>query len=118
MSYKAIGLTKYKNTVVGSGQCVAFVKVCAKAPATSFWKGGVKVKGNSIGKGTAIATFVDGKYLNNSSGNHAAILIEETDIGLQVWDQWIGQPVHIRTIRFKGGGGSPSNDGDAFSVIE
>lgn len=37
---------------------------------------------------------------------------------MTVWDQWKGQPVHQRSIRFRGGQGSASNDGDAYSVIE
>jgi hypothetical protein len=39
-----------------------------------------------------------------------------------VYDQWLGQPVHKRLIRFEGGRGSgkgsKSNDGKRFAVIE
>ena len=69
--------------------------------------------------GTAIATFnKSGKYASLPTGNHAAIYVSQDDKGLVVYDQWKGQPVHKRTIRFKNGVGSVSNDGDAFSVIE
>ena len=42
--------------------------------------------------------------------------------GIWVYDQWQGQPVHKRLIRFEGGSGakwgSKSNDGGRFAVIE
>ena len=70
-------------------------------------------------KGTAIATFVNGKYPNQPTGNHAAIYVSQDGGGLWVYDQWAAQGmVKKRYIRFKGGVGSASNDGDAFSVIE
>ena len=37
--------------------------------------------------------------------------------GIWVWDQWAGQPVQRRYIRFENGVGRPGNDGDAYSVI-
>lgn len=108
----------YKGLVVGNGQCVRFPQKCAGAPVTSSWKQGVKVKGNVVAKGTAIGTFVDGKYPNAAHGNHAAIYIEQDAAGIWVWDQWTGQAVHKRLIRFKTDKASPSNNGNAFSVIE
>jgi hypothetical protein len=45
--------------------------------------------------------------------------LDERDIS--VYDQWKGQPVHKRLIRFEGGSGSArgskSNDGKRFAVI-
>jgi hypothetical protein len=79
------------------------------------------VKGDlTIQKGTAIATFdATGKYPNKSTGNHAAIYISQDVVGILVYDQWVAQgAVKERRIRFKNGVGSPSNDGDAFSVID
>jgi len=108
----------YGGKEVGDGQCVAFVQMAAGAPRTSDWKQGKKVRGNEIPLGTAIATFKDGKYSNNATGNHAAIYDGQDKEGIWVWDQWKGQPVHRRHIKFRGGKGSSSNDGDAFSVIE
>ena len=91
--------------------------------------------------GTAIATFPNGKYYG-----HAAIYVSQNEQGIQVlsleclglhclqecnhtelisvlvcntmqvWDQWVGQPVHQRTIRWKGTG-KISNNGDAYHVI-
>jgi hypothetical protein len=111
----------YDGKKIGSGECVAFVQTAALAPNTSTWKKGVAVKGNmNLIKGTAIATFdSNGKYANLKTGNHAAIYVSQDSIGIWVYDQWRTQgAVRKRQIRFKGGVGRPSNDGDAFSVIE
>jgi hypothetical protein len=81
------------------------------------------VRGNpDVAPGTAIATFeADGTY-TSQSGNHAAIYINQNKAGLWVYDQWRGQPVHYRLIRFRNGSGagkgSKSNNGDLYAVIE
>lgn len=120
MSWEANDPEAYVGQSVANGQCVRYVQVCAKCPHTSQWMPGVKVRGNEVEFGTAIATFdPDGHYGNNTNGSsHAAILIEETDAGLLVFDQWTGHPVSERTIRFRGGVGKKVNDGDQFYVIE
>jgi hypothetical protein len=114
---------KYEGKSVGDGQCVAFVKEASGAPQTSRWKEGERVRGAAgILTGTAIATFINGRYPSHRHGNHAAIYVEQNADGLVVWDQWVHDhqkhPVSKRLISFKGGVGSPSDDGDAFSVIE
>lgn len=109
---------------VGSGHCVPLVQTYAKVPHTSMWKEGAAVRGNTtLAKGTAIATFVNGRYPNNASGNHAAFYISQDDIGITVVDQYRGSGgIRRRVLRFKGKNGDrfndPSNNGDAFSVIE
>jgi hypothetical protein len=119
MSYKAVNPQNQAGNVIGNGQCVAFVRAVSSAPATGGWTEGVKVRGSGIAENTCIATFQDGKYGNHTDGrSHAAVLIAEVTAGLNVWDQWTGQPVHKRVIRFKGGVGPANNDGDAYSVIE
>lgn len=125
MPYIATDIEHRKSsTLVGTGQCVALVQAWAGAPTTGIWQEGIKVKGNDalIAKGTAIATFVDGSYASNPTGNHAAIYLGQDQFGIRVIDQWTNSrgahPPQERTIRFRGGEGSPSNDGDAFSVIE
>lgn len=118
MSFIAPDPESYAGQVVDDGQCVAFIKEASGAPQTSLWKEGIKVRGATIPTGAAIATFIDGIYPSHAHGNHAAIYIEQNSDGLVVWDQWTGQPVHQRTIHFRAGVGEPSNDGDAFSVIE
>ena len=122
MPYVAPHPESYKGKVVGDGQCVAFVKASSDAPQTAQWHRGSKAKGSAeIEKGTAVATFdSNGHYTNSTDGtSHAAIYVGQDVIGLQVWDQWLGQPIHERTIRFRNGapGTKPVNDGDAFYII-
>ena len=113
----------FEGSVVGAGHCVDFVKAAAGVPRTAAWQEGAEVHGNPhIARGTAIATFEsDGSY-TSESGNHAAIYLYQDDRGIWVYDQWQGQPVHKRLIRFEGGSGgkwgSKSNDGRRFAVIE
>jgi hypothetical protein len=86
------------------------------------WGEGKKVtKGDTtILPGTPIATFVDGKYpQTGSTGKHAAIYLGQDGTGIQVLDQWRAQgEVKQRTIRWDSKSSSPSNDGNAFSVVE
>jgi hypothetical protein len=113
----------FEGQVIGAGYCVDFVKAAAGVPLTATWQEGAEVRGNpDVARGTAIATFdSDGNY-TSESGNHAAIYLHQDDRGIWVYDQWRGQPVHKRLIRFEGGSGaksdSKSNDGRLFAVIE
>lgn len=118
MSFTFSNPEDYEGQAVGNGQCVAFVRESSGAPPSSSWTEGVKARGANVAVGTIIATFVDGVYPNNASGNHAAVYVSQDAHGLTVWDQWTGQPVHKRVIQFRGGQGSMSNDGDSFSVVE
>lgn len=119
MVYLCSNPISYVDKMSGNGHCVAFVQEAAKAPHTSMWKEGVKVRNATIARGTAIATFVGGKYLNQPTGNHAAIYDCQDASGIWVYDQWVKQgKVARRLLRFRGGIGSASNDGDRFSVIE
>jgi hypothetical protein len=120
MPYVCKSPESYSGKRVGNGQCAIFVQEAAGAPNTQLWKAGDKVKGTrAISRGTAIATFdTDGKYPSNKTGNHAAIYMSQDSHGIWVYDQGRSQGrVEKRQIRFKGGQGSPSNDGDAFSII-
>jgi hypothetical protein len=112
---------------VGGGACARLVQVYGNAPQTSAWKEGAVVKGHkTISKGTAIATFVNGVYPNKSTGNHAALYVSQDANGITVMDQWKGESkpnISSRVLRFKGKKTDgtyvdPSNNGDAFSVIE
>jgi hypothetical protein len=113
----------FEGRVIGAGYCVDFVKAAAGLPRTTAWREGAEVRGNPhIAPGTAIATFEsDGSY-TSETGNHAAIYLYQDDHGIWVYDQWQGQPVHKRLIRFEGGSdgkwGRKSNDGRRFAVIE
>jgi hypothetical protein len=120
MSYIASNPESYADKKVANGQCVRFVQEAAGARNTSHWKQGIQVKGGmDLKKGTAIATFVDGKYANKPSGNHAAIYLSQDSNGLWVYDQWEKQgKVKKRIIRFHTGPWDVVNDGNAYYVIE
>lgn len=113
--------------MVGTHQCVALFQKYAGAPATLAWRKGDEVVGTSrIKIGTAIATFVDGKYPNRRHGNHAALYMGPAIGGIYIMDQWVGKEGGTVTKRYvkslgrdKGGSFTrPSNNADAFSVIE
>lgn len=110
---------------VGNKQCVTLVKHYAGARAASLWREGLAVKGNmTLKPGTAIATFVEGKYQSNATGNHAAFYVSQNANGIIVVDQWSRSgTIQKRLLTFKGRAEKgrfidPSNNGDAFSVIE
>ena len=83
-------------------------------------------QGDKIKTGTAVATFVDGRYPRTKHNKHAALYIYQDSAGVWVMDQWeddISKPtISKRHMRFKGTGDDgkyldPSNNGDALSVI-
>lgn len=114
-------LELYAGLVVNNGHCVRYLQVAASVPHTSTWFRGQKVREASIFiPGACIATFdADGTYGNHEDGSsHAAFLLARTPDGLEVSDQWQGQPVHTRLIRFKGGEGLACDDGDAYHFID
>lgn len=104
------------------GQCVSLVKKFTHAVPTSQWKEGARVKGNyALRIGTAIATFINGRYPSYATGNHAAFYCGQDASGIWVVDQSSQfQKIRKRKIFFKGnvGGIRRVNDGDAYSVIE
>ena len=120
MAYCCEDTAPFLGKTIGTGHCVDLVKKAAKAPATVAWKEGAVVKGNALlAKGTAIATFQDGKYNNRQNGDsHAALYLRQDNQAIYVVDQWLGQPVHQRPIWFRNGKSTPNNDGDAYAVIE
>jgi hypothetical protein len=113
---------------VGTKQCVVLLQQYAKLPSTQLWTEGVVVVDSlSIPKGTAIATFTAGKYASHATGNHAAFYLSQDACGIWVMDQWandVTKPtVSKRYIRKKGKDRKgnfidPSNNADAYSVIE
>ncbi|MEJ8810691.1 BPSL0067 family protein [Variovorax ureilyticus] len=113
--------------LVGTHQCVVLLQHYAKVPHTSSWTEGRKVHGNaSIAKGTAIATFVNGKYPNRSTGDHAAFYLSQNAGGIWVVDQWkhtTKLKVQRRYLKSLGKNKDgtfvdPSNNADALSIIE
>lgn len=125
-SYVDVETIPDSNTsLVSTGSCASLVMHYTRVGRSSNWKEGDLVKGNTtIKKGTAIATFVDGKYPNKEHGNHAALYVSQDSTGITVIDQWESLPKpHERKLKFlgknkNGGYEDPSNNGDAFSIIE
>ena len=116
------------HDLVGTHQCVALVQTFTEAPRTSKWKQGISVRGKLLlAKGTAIATFEDGVYKSRPHGNHAALYLSQDQGGIWVVDQW-NDPLKRPTVkkhylRFQGTAKdgkwkNPSDNGDAYSVIE
>jgi hypothetical protein len=111
------GWNKNKGECATGVQYV-FYKAGSPLGLTATWKQGVKVRGNKIPPGTAIASFRDGKFAQD----HAAILIRETKQGLEVWDQynsghdgnpkkWGKRVLYFRKDKDR------SNNGNMFYVI-
>jgi hypothetical protein len=120
VSWKVSDPLRYVGRTFANGHCVRFVQIVGDMPHTSMWRRGQKVRGGGVSRGTVVATFgEDGRYENRIDGHsHAAILLDQGMLGLNVVDQWQGHPVAERMIRFKGGEGKPVNDGDMFYVVE
>ena len=115
------------SELVGDHQCVALVQYYAKAPLTGRWRQGAVVLGaRSLAKGTAIATFVAGKYESRRTGNHAALYVSQDAHGIWVVDQWKSAKklrvekryIHSKGVKKNGQPIDPSNNADAFFVIE
>ncbi|WP_185969770.1 MULTISPECIES: BPSL0067 family protein [Rhizobium] len=108
----------------GNTECVEFVRQATGAPQTASWHPGRRVMecgSDEIARGTAIATFADGKYnVTDDLGQHAAIYLSHSEAGIEVLDQWNKQgEVRQRTIRT---GQSVtrrrSNRAECFYIIE
>jgi hypothetical protein len=106
-------------------ECVALVRNLTGAPQHLQWTEGAKVREalkspQGIATGTAIATFVNGRYLSLPHGNHAALFVRATPDGREIviFDQWRDHLPQQRTIYFdRPGHHSASNRAEAFSII-
>jgi hypothetical protein len=116
-----------ESELVGTHQCVALVQHYAKVPVSSAWRQGEHVvEASTLKKGTAIATFVNGRYLSRDHGNHAAFFLRYGPNGIWIMDQWKNEKkstVSSRYIPRRGKTKSgaylrPSDNADAFYVIE
>lgn len=119
---------------MGTNDCVALVQFYARAPNHRQWKAGEPVLDNpAMRPGTAIATFVKGRYPNNATGQHAALFLRHGPKGDGFWvmDQWKDKPgqrprsIEARYIRSQhraqnkdGTWYWASDNADAFSIIE
>jgi hypothetical protein len=116
-------------------QCVFLVKKYSDCGSASAWKQGQLVSEavascsanaqEGMERGTAIATFKDGKYPNHSAGNHACFFIEAQDdgSGFVVLEQHVKpfpDKIQMRLIKYKGkpkDGQVEADNGDCYSVI-
>lgn len=111
---------RYLGTVVGDGHCVPYVQRVSDVPHTSLWRRGASVNDFEPPPTNAIVATFDahGRYANALDGSsHAAVFLYRHETGIEVLDQWLGQPVHRRTIRFRQGQGHAANDADRFFVV-
>ena len=109
-----------------SRECVALVKhFLPEVGRAANWRQGTKINGYNdppLEPGTAIATFHNGKYQNNATGNHAAIFLkydeEDGKKGIRVLEQYNTHTPKERLIPFDSlVSQSPSNHASSYSVI-
>ncbi len=109
----------------GSHECVALVKHAVPGIGSAKdWKEGEKIKGPDdppLAPGTAIATFKDGKYQNNNTGNHAAIVIgpgeQNGKKGYWVLDQHKNKEAGRMFFAFESNSKNPTSRMENYSVI-
>lgn len=112
---------------VGDKECVALIRHYTNAPAAATWRAGEKVFGNkNLAPGTAIATFVNGRWPGLPRGNHSAFYLSQVPNGIYVIDQWPAKEKQFISKRFiyakkvyaDGTYETPSDNAAAFSVIK
>src|SRR5271166_5284056 len=96
----ATGYAGMLGQSVGTGECVALAQATSDIGYTSTWSPGAQVEGDAdIAVGTVIATFgSDGTYTNTYGQSHTAIYLGQSDQGIFVEDQWLGQAAGTRWI--------------------
>src|SRR4051794_36437831 len=78
-----------KEDKVGDKECVALVRHYTQLGWTGSWRQGEPVVGNKkIIEGTAIATFVNGKWPGLATGNHSGFYLGQVSNGIYIMDQW------------------------------
>ena len=60
----------------------------------------------------------DGHHLLGWLCHGPALSVVLAGNGIVVYDQWVGHPVSIRTLKYKSGSTDYSNDGDLFYTIQ
>ncbi|MGB6177498.1 MAG: BPSL0067 family protein [Methylocella sp.] len=108
-------------------ECVSLVReVIPKFPHSSQWQEGDPVTPENAGTippGTAVATFVNGRYGNAASGNHAAICLgphvddDGSTDGIVVVDQSEYFPARAHTLPFDEPASGRGYRAGQFSVI-
>jgi hypothetical protein len=125
----------------GDGNCALMVQHFAQLPRHDHWRQGAHVvEQANIWPGTAIATFENGRYPNNPHNNHVAFFFkfgrrnpDGTWASIFIVEQFKGNGglpgsgvIQLREIPAKGKVDpkygdrwkDPSNNADAFSIIE
>lgn len=127
MPYVFTGLKEIEDMpVVGEGDCVTLIKEKVpglKGAHTSNWCAGAKVVGSQgIARGTAIATFENGRYPARPQKKHAAIFLAHAGKSIWVLDQWKSPSKRLVQKRLiqpgRPGVDDPSNSAETFFVIE
>jgi len=112
---------------VGDHECVALIRHYTNAPAAASWREGEKVLGNkSLPPGTAIATFVKGRWPGLPKGNHSAFYLGQVSNGIYIIDQWPAASkkfiskrfIYVKKVHPDGTYEDPSDNAAAFSVIK
>ena len=106
-----------ERAVAGDGGCVALIRASVpglRGAASSGWRQGAAVLGEQrIARGTAIASFENGRYVNRARLDRAAIFLAYAGAGIWVLEQRaddVGATVQRRLI--------PSQIAATLSVIE
>lgn len=116
---------------VGDKECVALIKILVPGLmgiGTINWKAGAHVKSTpNLTRGTAIATFVNGRYPQGPSPKHACIFLSHSGVGIWVLDQYtnsrtiIKRRIDVPRNSVQSPDGSwprANNNAQAFYVIE
>ncbi len=117
--------------VKGDGQCVALVQKLTNVGHTSTWSPGLRVIDSMhLPVGCVIATFVNGRWPNKKTGNHACFFLSYGPISqttgkptyIEVMDQWVDRrEIKSRPIRSHGQSElqfvSDSDNADMFYVV-
>ncbi|MEJ7806721.1 MAG: BPSL0067 family protein [Telluria sp.] len=115
--------------LAGDGDAASLIRSTVpglRGTASSGWRQGAPVVGaQRIARGTAIATFEDGRYANRSGVDHAAIFLEYAGAGIWVLEQGDGDDggavqrfIPTGEAGHDGSLAEPSKAAAAFSVIE
>ncbi|HEU5436788.1 MAG TPA: BPSL0067 family protein, partial [Telluria sp.] len=119
------------DPIVGKGECVDLIKQFVPGligVTTQAWREGANVMASpQLQRGTAIATFFDGKFPHKDTGQHAAMFLAHSGAGFWVIEQHKKSKTIIRRrIEIPRNGQrqadrsfpNASNNALAFSVIE
>ena len=119
-----------EQAVTGDADCVALIRATVaglRGTSWSGWREGAPVVGGQrITRGTAIATFEDGRFANRAGFDHAAIFLEYAGSGIWVLEQRNGSDSKTVQRSFiptgqadhNGAFANPAKAAAAFAVIE